>query len=350
MKINLTNDPNGALHFNIAGVKTEILDHPSGANEKAKGLAINAANAFKYNQGRSSLEQRKALAQKQAMHIVSEAFKGERGLDKTIDSLNEDAEKLRKSINEKVNENSDIAERLSALQEEYGIDPDGEEQKKLEALSAKLLYSDEGLSAQERNRLTEYQQRALDITAKSKLNDQELGLEKEMMKATLDGVRSIKKERLKSDPIGEAEKQADELMDAANKEALHGLLQDGKEHLDEIQEEEKEKAAEKAKEKKEEDLKEARELEKEAIQEELIEKARAASESSETAEAKRAAASEKRNNSEIESLTGETTGNAIDIAEMQTVQAAVTSEVNNVLNKLSLLSEDLKGAALDDKL
>ena len=170
------------------------------------------------------------------------------------------------------------------------------------------------------------------------------------MKATISGIRQIRLERLKSDPVGEAEKEAEELMDAANKEAVHGLFQEGKEHLDEVQEEQKEKAEKRAKEKKEEDLREAERLEKEALQEELIQDIRESSGDSGSAEIKRAAASKKRSEGGLQELIGETAVNAAEISDMETLQSAVSSEVTNILNKLSLLPEDVKGAALDNKL
>ncbi len=334
---------------NIEGSDTE---QRAGAERHGSALNISAAKALKFHDGQNALDQRKALAQKQAMQIVKDAFKGDRNLDNIITDLKDKVTSLRDGISEKKADELENNKRIAELQEEYGIDPDGEEQKKVEELASKMMApknpEDGAAIEKEMEGLTEYQQKALNIVTKTKVDGRErLQMEQEM-REIISGVREIKKERLKSDPMLEAQDEAEELMDAANKDAILSLAQDAKDTIDEKAEEEQEKAAEKAKEKKEEDRKEAAKLEKEAQIEELSEKIRENSENTDSRSDRMIAkAKQKRNEASTGELTENTAGESLQNISMDEIQGAVTSEVTNVLNKLSLLDEDVKGIDVD---
>ena len=260
-------------NVNIAGSDTK---QRVGAEKHGSALNISAADALKFNDNRNALDQRKALAQKQAMRIVKDAFKGDRSLDNIITDLKDRVTSLRDGISEKKAEEVENNKKLAGLQEEYGIDPNGEEHIKVELLARKMMApkspeSDADIE-KDMEGLTEYQRKALNLVAKTKADGQErLQMEYEM-REIISGVREIKMERLKTNPMGEAKDEAAEIMDAANRDAILSLAGDAKDKIDEKAEEEKEKAAEKAKEKKEENRKEAAKLEKEAQIEELNEK------------------------------------------------------------------------------
>ena len=214
----------------------------------------------------------------------------------------------------------------------------------------KTVDSEEKLNAFEKEieGLTEYQRKALNIVTKTKADGQErLQMEHEM-REIISGVREINMERLKTNPMGDAKDEAAEIMDAANRDAILSLAGDAKDKIDEKAEEEKEKAAEKAKEKKKEDRKEAAELEKEAQIEELNEKIQENAEvTASRSDLMIAKAKQKRSEASTGELTENTTGESLQNISMEEIQGAVTSEVTNVLNKLSLLDEDVKGIDVD---
>ena len=104
-------------------------------------------------------------------------------------------------------------------------------------------------------------------------------------------------------------------------------------------------------EKKEEKKEEAERLEKEAMQQEMIEniKERAADVSS-GADIKRAMA--RRERAEADSIGAENAQKTIisDAGSIEDTQNAVNTEITNILNKLSLLSNDVKGSTVDTQI
>ena len=336
-------------NVNIAGSDKE---QRAGAERHGSALNISAADALKFHDNQNALDQRKALAQKQALRIVKDAFKGDVNLDNIITDLKDRVSALRDGISEKKAAEVENNKKLAGLQEEYGIDPNGEEHKKVEELSRKMMASNspeqEAELQKEMEGLTEYQSKALNLVTKNRTDGIERLQQEYEMREIISGVREIKKERLKSDPMMEAQDEAAEIMDAANKDAILSLAGDAKDKIDEKAEEEKEKASERAKEKKEEDRKEAAKLEKEAQIEELSEKIKENSEiSASRSDRMIAKAKQKRSEASTGELTENTAVEGMQNVSMEEIQGAVTSEVTNVLNKLSLLDEDVKGIDVD---
>ena len=60
-----------------------------------------------------------------------------------------------------------------------------------------------------------------------------------------------------------------------------------------------------------------------------------------------AKAKQKRSEASTGELTENTAGESLQNISMDEIQGAVTSEVTNVINKLSLLDEDVKGIDID---
>lgn len=125
-------------------------------------------------------------------------------------------------------------------------------------------------------------------------------------------IRGTKLERLKYHHMEDAQKQAEAIKQAAGQEIMGMLVEDAREHVDEEQEEREEKAEE-IKEKKEE-------------QEELIEK-------------------RKEDRNELEELMEDMpVDEMINLAEKQ---EEIQQEVQNIMNKMALVEEDIKGVAID---
>ena len=345
MQIQGLNAGNGFGSFNIAGTDKE---QRAGAERHGSGLTISAAEALKFHDNQNSLDQRKALAQKHAMRIVREAFKGDVNLDDTLNDLRDKVSSMRNEINEGKAEEAENNKKLAELQQEYGIDPSGEEHQKVEVLAKKMLApknaENDAALEKEMEGLTEYQRKALNLVAKNRADGQERLFKEYEMREIISGIRSINMDRLKSNPMGDAQDEAAEIMDAANRDAILSLAQDAKDNIDEKAEEEKEKAAEKAEEKKEEKKKDAARLEKEAAAEELADRIRDDSEFiSDRGDRMIAKARQKRSEASTGELTEDAAAESLQSISMEEIQGTVTSEVTNVLNKLSLLSEDVKG-------
>ena len=130
-------------------------------------------------------------------------------------------------------------------------------------------------------------------------------------------IRQTKIERLKSNPMGEARDQADAVMDAANDEIMGLLIAEGRDHIDEKQEEEKKKA-EAAQEKKQE-LEEKLEARKEdrKEQEKLTEN--------------------------IVEVSQRLSGGTDSVAQAQ-------QEIRDMMNRLKLVEDDVKGATVNQSI
>ena len=128
-------------------------------------------------------------------------------------------------------------------------------------------------------------------------------------------IRQTKIERLKSNPMGEARDQADAVIEAANDEILGMLIDEGRDHIDEKQEEEKKKAE--AAEEKKQELEEKLEARKEDKKEQ-----------------------EKLTQDIVEASQKLNGGSTDSVAQAQ-------QEIRDMMNRLKLVEDDVKGAAVD---
>ena len=319
-----------------AGQKTGNISSISGANL----------------QGESLIQQRQGLAKKQALKVVSDAFGGEKKLDAQMQSIKDEIKRLQDEINEKTANTIENDAKLKELQEEYGIDPDSKENQDLTRLAFKANYSKEGLSEEEMSTMSEYQQKALYYVSKNQQNSLDIDRAKSLQAANVQGYSDMKSERNKSQDMLNAQEAAEEIMEASNGETIALLTQEAVDHVDEEQKEREEEAKEAAEKKKEEKKEEAKKLEKEAMQQEMIEniKEHAAESQGTSADAKRAVA--RRERAEANHVDAEGVQKTIisDGASIEDTQNAVNTEITNILNKLSLLSSDVKGSAIDSQL
>nr|WP_297708224.1 hypothetical protein [uncultured Butyrivibrio sp.] len=319
-----------------AGQKSGNLSSISGANLK----------------GESLIQQRQGLAKKQALKVVSDAFGGEKKLDAQMQSIKDEIKRLQDEINEKTANTMENDARLKELQEAYGIDPDSEENNELSKLAFKMNNSKDGLSDEEKSKMSEYQQQALYYVAKNQQNSLDIDRAKAQQMGNVQGYADMKRERAKSQDMLKAQDEAEDIMEAAGEEAIALLTQEAVEHVDEEQKEREEEAKEAAEKKKEEKKEEAKKLEKEAMQQEMIEniKEHAAESQRTSADAKRAVA--RRERAEANRVDAEGVQKTIisDGTSIEDTQNAVNTEITNILNKLSLLSSDVKGSAIDSQL
>ena len=304
-----------------AGQKNGNLSSVSGANLK----------------GESLVQQRQGLARKQALKVVSDAFGGEKKLDAQMQSIKDEIKRLQDEINEKTANTMENDAKLKELQEEYGIDPDSEESKELSKLAFKMNNSKDGLSDEEISKMSEYQQKALYYVAANQQNSLEIDRAKAQQMGNVQGYSDMKRERVKSQDMLNAQEAAEEIMEASNGETIALLTQEAVEHVDEEQKEREE---------------EAKKLEKEAMQQEMIEniKEHAAESQGTSADAKRAVA--RRERAEANHVDAEGVQKTIisDGTSIEDTQNAVNTEITNILNKLSLLSSDVKGSTIDSQI
>ena len=340
----------------------DVQINPFRNQENAKASTVTGKPAHKNGnlssvsganlKGESLVQQRQGMARKQALKVVSDAFGGEKRLDAQMQGIKDEIKRLQNVINEKTAEVKENDAKLKELQEQYGIDPDGEENKDLSKLAFKLNNSKDGLSEEEIGKMSEYQQKALYYVAANQQNALDIDHAKAQQAGNVQGYADMKRERAKSQDMQKAQDAAEEIMDAANGEAVALLTQEAVEQVDEEQKEREEEAKEAAEKKKEEKKEEAKKLEKEAMQQEMIEniKQHAAESQRTSADTKRAIA--RRERAEADSMGAEDAQMTIisESASMEDTQNTVNSEITNILNRLSLLSNDIKGTSVDSQL
>lgn len=290
MNINL--NINASVQKNVPGLQVGAEQ----AKEQTKSFSL-------AHKAQDPIAERKAQAFEKARKIVSNAFAGEQKIDEELQELRDLSARLTKDNKEKLDQVSQNKTEMDELMQMYGITEDSQEQKDLDILMKKNdSYYDPSvrLTEEEEKRYreimvagqTEYQSRMMERHSENNRLEKEMQENLAAIHANGSAIRFIKGERLKHNPIGEAEEAADMVLEAES-EAIKGELVGNA--LDHMQEEVQEKveAAEKRAEQK-------AEREEQAEPEEVVQ-----------------------------------------------IQEQIQAEIDEVLEELKLLTEDLKGNAID---
>ncbi len=302
------------------------------ANEKnaseANRKTIYAGNLLTDFPLRDRIQQRKAQAQERALKIVGDAWDGDRKMDAEIGRSKDRLKELLSDYKGVQDTMRDCREQSEALREEYHIDPDSQEQKDLELLNKaygaqfypwigmQLTEEEEERVAQlQAGGMSEYMSRGMELNRQLwEYASAAYDLQKEIVTENA-VIRGIRDERRKHHTMVDAQADADEALKAARDEILGMVIEEAKDHIDEEQENREEEA---------EEIKEEREE-----QEELLEE-------------------RKENEEELEDLMEDM---PIDeMADLKSTQEQIRQEVQNVVNKMHLVTEDIKGAMVDTNL
>lgn len=234
------------------------------------------------------IAERKAKAQEKAMKVVGQAFHTDLKIDESMEESRQHAKELTEENRELQDGMGDIDRRQEVLEK---VKANGE-------ISEEQYLEDTENLRQER------------LAQEQKLARNQCEIQGEYA-----SIRGTRLERLKYHHMADAQKQADEIMDAAEQEILGMAWQEGVDHVDEEAEKREEQA---------EEIKEEREEKKE-----LLEKQK-----------------EKREEEEawIEELSPK------EFSDLTKSAEDVQKEVQDMLRKMNLLDEDIKGAAVDESL
>lgn len=222
------------------------------------------------------------------MKVVGEAFHTDFKIDEGMEESRRHVKELTAESRELQNGLDDIDKRQEVLEKAKANGEIGEEQ---------------------------YLQDMENLKQERKVQEQKLAQAQGTIQGENASIRGTRIERLKYHHMADARKQADEIMDAAGQEIIGMLQQEGMNHVDE-EAEKREEQAEKIKEEREE-------------KKELLEKQK-----------------EKREEEEawIEELSPE------EFSDLTKSAEGVQKEVQDMLRKMNLLDEDIKGAAVDESI
>lgn len=289
------------------------------------------------------IEQKKTLAKKQAYQIVKDALANELKMDANMDEVRAHTERLSADLEQAQNKISEINAEKEQWREECGVSADSEEQKDLELLEKREAYAggdlSKALSEEEMERLaeidkrgyTEYEQRALSLE-RSKAPYQNTVRKAESGIASDNAViRGTRLERLKKDRIRKAQNEAEDVLAAASREVMGMLVDEAKEYMDEKSEELQEKAEERAE-------------EKEAEEEKL----KAAKEKKEELEALADPKKETGNASEVQTQAISKDPVTEAMVQLDTQKEDYQQEIEEMMRKMNLIAEDIKGIKVDE--
>ena len=264
--------------------------------------------------------QKRKEAWDNAMKVVEDAFAGERSIDQNMEERHKNIESLKADIQNVQKELDQIENEKNDLIETHNITEDCQEQKDLELLQKreKRLKGDATISFNEEEKarlkeidetgMTEYQIRSLELDEQVSEFQKTMENNQKLIELENKTIEAIKLEKLKSHPMVDAANAAEDIMDAANEEIIGMLVEEAKESTDQKLEEDKQKAEKLAKEKKE--------------QEEKLE------------------TDKKYQEGTVEETTE-------IVLELNRVKNDVQKEVRDILNKMTLLEEDIKGVVAD---
>ena len=274
-----------------------------------KSKTIYAGDFLKEFPLRERIQQKKSEAQQRALKIVGDAWDMDRQIDDEIRVREEESKALREDNQEALENLQDVNQRMEELRDAFGISPDSEEQQELERIIQKRKSPTVSLEEEE---LTEYQKRALALDDVASYYRNQIADNNGKVQENSDTVEAIRKERLKSHTMVDAQKEAEEVMDAARDTAVGLVMEEAKEHLDEEQEKREEQA----------EAIEEKKKEQEEIQEKRDEREK-----------------------ELEELIKDMP--VEEAASLDQTMEEVKQQIQKVLNEVNLAAEDIKGAKVD---
>lgn len=293
-----------------------------------------------WNQDIDPIGLKKQMAQKKALKVVSDAFAADRRLDSEIADREEQIRAMRaenaaaqKTVKELEDQKLEIG-KAYGLGEEGLSEEDWDLLEKGDRMPAALTDEEKARFAElEEQGLTEYYGRCKDIDDLAKPYYQLIGENNIQIEVCESMNKSVHKARLdlKNNPMIAAQQEADEIIEAARQEIISMLVDEGKEHIDEEMQEKVEQAQEEKEEKEEQEEK------LEAIREEKVQL-----ENQAEAVREKARENEERTEELLESLPME------ELLQMDGSKTDFQQELKEIMDKMKLLEEDIKGTTVDE--
>jgi len=302
-----------------------------------------------------SVTMKKLKAQKEAMKTIISQFTSDQKIDEDLKSRLEHMSALDNEILESQNEISKIEDLKHQVKDASGVTDDSEEQMNLELLEKQKESLKKGsfvkLTDVENQKLktmgpvTEYQSAILDYDSiQDVLNDKIKTASKESQ-GEIETIKSIKKELLKTHPMIDAEGEAKDILDAANKEIIGLLMNEAKDHIDEEHNKTEEKAKKESEKKAQED----------ALKEKAVDNNTTLNSNNETVSNSGSSASDKTSGSSNSNKTSESSDsksidNMSQIQKAESEQQKLQVEFKNLVDSQKLTIDDTKGIIVDKQL
>jgi hypothetical protein len=304
----ISHSHNEKVTISLADSKSTDENTRTASDKKhQKGSKVIFAGDLNLNE--DSAVNKRLQAKRQAMRTLMDQYHNDKEIDNQVSELKEKQRKLLKDAALAADQVKNHKALKYELKASYGIEDNSLEQKNLELLE-KSIYSPGKLTEEEAKQLkkmgplTDYQKAALKNDAMQNIWQQRIDAAATDVMNIDRSIVDIALERLKTHPMIDAQKEAAQILEAASKEVIATLLQEGKENIDHTAEENKKEVQER--------------------QEEQDE--------------------------ETTSASGDNTeAPGLSLSE-QTSQLQLADELKQFVQKQSLSEEDLKGLLVDETL
>lgn len=291
------------MSFTIKAFETENIMWTSA--QKSKCTNIFGGNL---NVENDPIAQRRKEAQEKAWDIVKNALHNDNDVDHMIQSRKEHYAEME-------------TKKIEALEGFANVQKEKEELEEL---------------CQDKEN-EEYQSRVAELNQQADELKKQIDDADQRMRNDTAVIYGIQKERLKTNPMMEAQRAAGDILESAKDEIVGMLMEDSQEYMEKKLEESKEAAKEsmKEKEEREEQLKELKL--KKAVQEALVEGTKEAIEKAKVIE-------HKTNTPDIGTME------MTDIMQGSDMMKDISQSLEEVKSSMKLLEADLKGIRVDEKL
>ncbi len=332
MIVERQNDFTGEIYTNI-----ESSDN----NKKEKQTKEKTIFAGNLKLQDDPITQKRNEARKKANKIVADAFDQEKKIDNDMLNRSENIKRLQSNIGIAQDKLTEIETEKASLKETYAIKEDSVEEQDLKLLEKQRdsmnPISNTVLTKDETERLaiinakgkTEYQSRSLELDSFGSIYDKEIADAKKVIVEENAIIRGVKIERLKTSPILDATQASEEVLKAAGDEIVGMLIDKSKEHIDTTTEEQQKNAEEKA--------------EEEAKLEETLKQIKEKKDQMENA-------AESNKNDSADNKTIDIEISTENILKLEESKKDIKAEVEDIISKMKLVAEDIKGIVVDSKI
>ena len=296
-----------------------FVGDPSNVRTDHKALQGNKLNknsniyAGDLNLADDNITQRRKEGMKRAMKVIGDAYNSDRRIDEDIERRRSSIDELHREMDKNQKEIDQLEARKLELKTTYGIMDDSQEELDLQLLEKRRDAEKDPsiiLSGEEKKRLaqidqegmTEYQKFSLEMDALKEPFQKIIDDSQKSIINQTKTISAIKLEREKNHIMVDANAAADQILEASSKDIIGILVDEAMDRVDEKQEEQKEAAEKAAEEKKEQE------------------------ENTDTSNQNKATE---------------------DILHLNEYNKDIQKEIQNILDKMKLLSEDMMGAAVD---
>ena len=283
------------------------------------GIAVSSAASLKEGEKKTSVfmgdlniikdpaKEKIENARKQAFKLVSDAYGADKDFDKQLGKIKDLAKDMKAEKTAALEDKKAAEEAIEGIKKEYPVES--------EEYQSRMREAGEQLD-----------------TAQKRIDDTYA-----VLVATRQSMTDAQQEKNKNHAMADAKKEAEAIMDAAEKSVVGIAINDAKDKIDEKAREEQEKAKEKKEEEEKQEKIEAERAEKKAIQEALAEGSKEA-----VQEAREQSRQRGNDDLELTDVLGSDPTQRIENA------GNVNAALDELKNKMALIDADLKGIKIDE--